>query len=439
MLVFVSCGKDEPDSGTPESIVPTGEGKMDLLSPQAQAGFLAETAGMVEASLNQEAIGQMVAEATYFNETYGSLMAPAQWRETGLKILENIGKGIDIEDFFPVNPREFLKDAAYGTANMNALALTRSSFNIIDSFTFSDLSGIYEPGDGEWVKTGDSKKIEFRFNCAEGGPLCFTVSSSEETFVYSFNEEEWKGNDVYYTTTVLNIPTKAEAVYEAGGIPFARTEVEYSIDKKANGTMDIKATATASAAGMDAKLELSVTDRRLEARHTLSSGGKHLCDGIAEANGNHMTDLMHIVSLKKPEDALLLINEGAACVDILGRVQINTKIRTTDKFFGLHFILDNLSGITQEEAVAEIDRSANILNGYTDTYVRYNGTETVQARLKWGHKTDEKDGLWICTVSPLISFPSDGTVIPVSTLLESLLGSGASSIPVTVAERFGRY
>ncbi len=435
IVSFGSCSSDEPEYREPDSIVPTGEGQMEQLSPQAQAAFLAETATMAEASLNVEAIGQLVAEATYFKTAYGTLQAPGSWRKAGLEILENIGSGIDIEDFFPANPASWLSEMTSGASRADAIAFTRASFNIINSYTFADLSGVYEPGSGEWVKTGDSKDIEFRFAGAEGAPRSFIVSASEKTFVYSFNEEQWKGNDVYYTATVLNIPTQVEAVYQVAGNTVARSRVEFNVDKKDDGTMDIKAEVTASAAGMEADADLSVTNRRIEARYTLNSMGKMLSNGVAEANGDHLTDLMYIVSLKKPEEALLLISNASACVDILGRVQINTSSRPTDKFFGLHFILDNLSGMSEDEAKKEIDRTAEILDSNTGTYLRYNGTATVQARIKWGSKTDGKDGLWICTLSPLVSFPADGTVIPVTTLVESLIGSLVPGTGSAASER----
>lgn len=412
LATATSCTDECPDFGK-DSLVPEGQGEMKKMSVEKQLAFLGETAAMGLSYFNPEDQKTLILNAIYAEMAYGELKAPAEWRELA-------GKTFDF------NPMEWIKGIA--GAEGSAMKMTKVSFNIVKSLYFKDFSGVYTPGNGEWIKSSESNNIEFQFPGADGQVQTFTISASDKTFLYSYVGEEWKGSDIYYTSTALYLPTEITASYNVHGISLADCNISYSVDPKKNGSYDIEADVTANAANLSTKLRLTATEKRLSAEYALYINGQQLSNGAIVAHGKNLTNLQHIMLLTKVKDVAMLVKNGEAYVDILGRVQINSAFSMTDRFFDHRPILTPLDNVTKEEAEKEVKKAADVYNRYTKVWMRFNDTRTKQATLHWTTRTTDLPEGWTCSMYPQIHFPADNSTYDLDTLIETGFSDAAQGI-----------
>lgn len=388
LFVLLTLGACSDDDGSDlESVIPTGTGSMEVMSAEDQLKYVQETVGMAFQLFNPEDQKELLLNGAFAVAAYGELKAPAEWRALADELVK----------------------AATVTVTGNGSLDTRASYNVVNSVYFSDFTGQFTPGEGEWVKTGSSDKIEFLFSGPDGQQQTFVITGSKETFLYSFVSEQWKGTDVYYISTAIYIPTTLEVSYNVHGQSLAKATINYSVTSKENGSYDIKAAITADAANLNLSINLSANDNLLTGDFKLNVSGTQLLNGVIAADGHDLTNLQHIMLLTSTEDVVMLIDDIESYMDILGRVQINSEAETSRKFFRLR----TGGQLTLEEADKEAKKLVNLLDDKTETWIRFNGTKTKQSEIHWAPYSFELSEGWGYAVTPLLYFPKEKlTVTP---------------------------
>ncbi len=395
-----ACSDDNGPEPGDKNLVPEGEGKMEALGLTDQVAFSNETTEAVLSQLNPEAQEELLLNMGYAKIAYGELQAAAQWREFAEKVKEYLEETLT-QGSMPTHPSE-----------------TKAASNTVTDIYFADFAGVFTPGEGEWVRSADSKNIEFRFAGADGQEQSFVIVPSDETFLYSFVSEKWVGNDVYYTSTAFHLPTNLKASYTVHGQALAEATLDYSVVKKKDGTFDFKGLLSAKAANLAAEIDLTATNSRYTAQFTASVNNIPALKGAAVANGHHLTDLQHIMLLTKVEDVAMLVKNAECYADLLGKIQINGRIKMTERFFDVKPVITALDGLSQADAEKKVGESAKTLNKYTKVWLRFNNTRTEQSRLDWTSLTEPLPEGWACALTPLLYVPADNRSYSLEELLQ---------------------
>ena len=426
LSLSAACSDDGPEPG--KDIVPEGEGKMDAMTISEQADFLEETAKLVLGGLNPEDQKELVLNAAFANAAYGKLQAPAEWREFAEKVKEYLeatlkGSGSIQGD-----------SAASSGANAATSSETRSATNTVVPITFSDFAGIYTPGSGEWVHSGDSKNIEFRFLGPDGEEQSIVAVPSDETFLYSFVSEKWNGNDVAYTSTAIYLPTGLNVTYNVHGDALAEIDLNYKVDKLKNGTFNASGTLRVTASNLSSTFDFTADNRLLTAQISASLSNREVAKGAIAARGNHLTDLQHIMLLPKLKDVAMLVKNAEAYVDILGRVQINGKLTMNDRLFDMHpVIVPGVIASGTADAEKAVEETAKTLNKYTKVWMRFNNTRTEQSRLEWTHRAEVLPEGTVYNVVPQLYVPADKTAYDFTTLAATEFADTATALQHLIA------
>lgn len=409
LLLLLSACSDNDDFDSDDKI-PEGEGKMEVLSPDDQMKYIGETAGMLIQLLNPEDQKELLMNGAYAMAAYGELKAPVAWRQFAEEFVKAATVTVTGNGSAATPVGGNMTDQEGKTAGG---ANTKASFNVVQHVYFKDFTGIYTPGSGEWVKAGDSDKIEFLFPGADGQQQSFIITGSEDTFLYSFVSEQWKGSDVYYTSTALYIPTTLEVSYNVHGRSLAQAKLNYTVQSQKNGSYDIAATLSATAANLSSLINITAGNRLLYGDFKVNVGGTTALRGAVAAEGNNLTNVQHIMLLTKLEDVVMQVEEIEGYVDILGRVQINTEMETSRKFVALK----KPGNMTLTEADAESKKLTFLLNDKTETWLRFNNTKTKQSEIRWApYSFEETDG-WSYASMPTLYFPKDKVTLTPEELL----------------------
>lgn len=416
LLVFGGCSNDKDNEKNPDG--PQGGGTMETLSPEESKQYLQQTATEFLDLFKPADQKEVIELASYFEANYG-----------GFDLPENF----DIEEDTKAYMRA-LREVASG--NLDALVKAAYTYNY--TISFSRFTGVYEPNKSreEWVKTGNSDKIIFKFSNSTGGESVLTITQSGGTSDvnfsylekwYSYDWSNWDPNtgdpekeEVRETYNYyLSIPKTVNVTLVNGGKKLASSTVTSSIDTK-NHT--ITANVTASSCNIAVNATVAGDDSRVEARTEYSMNGKVVANAYATLTGKQLCDISkweEIVSNEndytdseiETSDILADMLEKLDCgADVLGKVQVYGQgtyyVRMADD---LDFYESSYNN-SKDEAEKKAREACNRLNKNIKTQLRYDGTATDQASLVFKPYLDVYyQNQWNYTIETNLLFPDQST------------------------------
>lgn len=382
---ITSC-KDKDDD-LPE--LPGGSGTMEQLSASESKEFLEKTANEALNMLNPDDQRDLIELCSYASEKYGDYALP---------------ENFDIEESYKYNIRNFFRGMADGTRSGDASTMTRAAAEYVYSIDFNNFKGIYEPNDRyeEWEKVGNSNDVIFRFKNYKGQSCELKATGSSNYSSGSFDwtsEGYWHDWDEKYTVN-FKLPTEVNVSLTENNAQLATVKVNSNINVSGH-TFELD--VLVNAANIEATAKSNGNDSKVTETTTTTINGKSFVTTYATATGSHLCDISfydrYLDKGKDYEAAFAqLFKDGEATVSVLNKVSVDGKITYTyDMWEALGLWVDDLR--TAEKYV-------NLLNSNLTGIVRYNGTSTEQARIKWDY-TVSRWGNY--NIEPMLLFPDNTT------------------------------
>lgn len=418
LLVLTGCGKDDENGGeNPEG--PGGQGSMEVMTPEQSKSFLQDASIDFLNKFNPEDQKQVIELAAYFSEEYGDLDAPDEF---------------DIDDDgdydYSGSPAGFIKAMAKA-AKGDLDAMSRAAFTYSYTFNFNKFAGIYEPSRNrrQWVKTGSSKDIVFRFTNRMAQPVELKITQSggssdiEYTEKYTdwdyWTDEEYEEIYKYY----ISIPKNVTATLTENGKQLAHTTVVSSINLDGH---TISADVEATLMNIKADARVNGTDTKVEASANFYVSGAKIGNTYVTINGSNLCNHKKYESFEDMDDDQLyaefakMFQNGSCGVDILGKVQAYGQVNYyRDLPYDLGSYYDDEDYDSQYSAQADCQKACDRLNKNVTAQLRYNNTTTNQATIQFYPEFDKwGSNYWEYWISARLLFP-DGTTYDIESYFDN--------------------
>ena len=398
-LSIASCKDDKAkDPDGPDD--PNGE--MTQLSPTKSKEFLVETANDFLSKFNAGDQQQLIKLCAFFEDRYGYLDMPKEF--------------VVDEEITETNPLRLVKAFAATAAHGNATKAGAASIIYTYTLDFEKFKGVYTPAGSRWVKAQESNDIIFRFDDATGTEceLKATISSKNSDGSISWTDEYY---DYYYDEEIteeyvykFRIPQEINITLSQGSSVLANSKVTSSIDTRNH---KINVVANVTAANITAAVKLDGTDTQVTQTSTLTVSGEELVATNATLNGNNLCNFdFYKDNMDEDAQDLLpqLLSSGNATVSVMKKVRIDATGKYTNALYeALNNEYDSWEYSSQSAAERAVTNAIATLNNQITAEVRYNNTNTVQARLIWDYDLDEWGNYFEYYIQPLILFSADDT------------------------------
>lgn len=402
IAVLIMAGCNDPDP-KPDPNPNPDEKEMGEMTPSESKQYLTETSIEFMDYYKPADQKEIIDLAAYYLDTYGDYDLPDEFY---------------FEDEDPYGaPAQFMKEIGKA-ANGDVSALTRTSYYYSYTFNFDRMAGIYEPKRSyeQWVKTGDSKDIVFKFtdNNGKACEIKVTKSGSESKIEYESVYEDYYWNDKYIDTYSISIPQNIKATLKQGGKVLVAADVISSIDIK-NHKFSVNSEATMC--NMKAEMIAEGNDKRLKSETKYSIDGKEIATSSAVINGN---DLCNIDKMEEMIDddydydpLVRFLSTGEGSINVLGKVQLYASLdynsRLGEDFDGWWCSCDDSS---KSEARKKCQAACDNINECIKAYLCYDNTKTKQASIQAVPFYGEEYNHWYYEVWNQLLFP-DGTTYDV--------------------------
>ncbi len=411
VIVLAGCGDSKSDNELDNPDGPQGSGTTEVMTPEKSKTFLQNTATDFLNKFNPEDQKAAIELAAYYAEEYGDLDAPEEF------IIKADGK-----NRMPATYLKALAAAAKGDMDGLTRAATAYSYTI----KFGQFTGVYEPNTkkGEWVKTGESKDVVFKFTNKGGQPVELTVSQDGGTYDVDFtiNDWDWDYDEAtgswedfevehnYY----LSVPKKVNVSLKENGKELANSSVVSSIDVKGH---TLSAEVVANLMNLKAEANVAGNDSKVEANTSFYVSGEIVATAYATVTGNHLCDKTKYQSFEDMDDDEVeeelskMLKNGDCGVDVLGKVQVYGQVTYYKELpSDLDGWFDSYDYESKETAHNECQRACNRLNDKIKTQLRYDKTATDQATLQFIPGLDEWGSYsWEYYVTCNLLFPDKTT------------------------------
>lgn len=391
LAMLASCSDDKKtEVDNPEG--PQGNGTMEVMTPEESKVFLQDAAVDFLDKFKPEEQKALIELAAYFDSEYAGYDLPDNFN-------------LDEASYSPARYLRQLAKAAKGDID----ALTRAANSYSYTVKFDRFAGIYEPVSSkeEWVKTGNSNDIVFRFTNAASQPVELKISQSGgvSDLDYTYTETDWEydyntgeGKDVEYKYTYyLSIPKNVTTSLTENGNSLAHATVVSSIDVKGH---TLSADVDATLMNLRATAKVAGTDSKVEARTEFFVGSEKIASGYATLEGSGLCDLDRYEKFDGMDDDEVyaelakMFKTGDCGLDILGEVQVYGQgsyyrqlPADLDDYFDSWDYEDN-----QAAAERACQDACDRLNKAIKVQLRYNNTKTDQATVlfqpgfsNWGY------------------------------------------------------
>lgn len=404
LVVLAGCTDDKKDNEEVTPTPPPGPiGEMEVMTPEQSKVFLQNTATKALDLFKPEDQKAIIELGAYYEEQYGDY---------------------DFPEFDLESPRSYMKalsQAARG--NIDALASAATSYTY--TIKFDSFTGIYEPNEKreEWVKTGESNDIIFKFKNKANQPveLKMTQSGGVSDVDFSLIDWDWDYNDktgqyeeyeIKYNY-FLSIPKTLSLTLTENGNVLAFSNVQSSIDVKAH---TLSANIQSTLMNISAEAKVTGTDSKVEASSEVTVSGTKLASAYAAVNGSNLCNKSKYESFEDMEDDEIeaelakMLKSANAQVDILGEVQVYGQANYYREFprdiTGYYDSYDYEND--KSAAQSEGQKACARLNQNVKTQVRYNNTATDQATIQFllGYESWGSYG-WEYFVTNNILFPDN--------------------------------
>lgn len=436
-VLLMSCGGEEPEPNpnpNPGGGDNPGGEETGQYTPAESKRFLEQSALDVLEYFNTDDQKELLVVGNYFMENFADL-------------------GFPEFDVRKCPAKSFMQSLLRGAAGLNPSALSRAAKSYVYSLDFAEFSGIYQPGKYEWVRVGDSSDIILRFNDGSGNACELkAVASKNENDQIEFSFEEWDDyeynpatgyyEDIYADVTVkARVPKTVTVTMTKGGKELVNVKVNTTIDIKGH---KLNATVDGKVMNITVNATTDGTDTRITETSSAAVNGKTLVTTSATVNGRHLCDKANWERVANDEDGDYTIEDfltnAQGQADVMGKVQVYANISeiTDDMAEAIYGYWDKYD-CTEAEAKAEAEKSANLLNKKVKTVVKYNGTSTEQAQIRWqtaryGDSYGYYDW-WEYCIEPVLYFPADGTTYE----FENYFEKGFQNVVTSVEDLIDSY
>ncbi len=401
--VLASCS-DKNDDGP----IDQPKGDMEVMTPEESKTYLQNTATEFLDLFKPADQKEVIELAAYFSDEYGDYELPSNF---------DIEEEED-DDILYYSPAKYIKnlaDAARGDLD----GLTRAAYVYTYNINFDRFTGIYEPNkrNEEWVKTGDSKDIIFRFTDKNGQTVELKATqaggTSDFDFSYSETYEYYDEKETY--NYYISIPKTVTATLTQGGKELANSTVTSSID--VNGHK-VNAEVSANMCNLAVSAKVDGNDTKVTANTIYYMNGNKVASAQASVNGHDLCNKDKWQKVAEAEDddevnnlLATMLDKGDCAADVLGKVQVYGELTyykeaSDDLDFCIGFPNDKTLAKTACQAAC--DR----LNKNVKAQLRYDGTKTDQATLLFQPYLDEwgsYDSNWEYYPECVLLFPDKTT------------------------------
>lgn len=416
--IATACGDDDPVS-------PEQGGNEVIDNPQTaeqQKVHIDNTAKEFLTYLKPEEQKDFLDVANYFVENFGDLELP-----------ENFEFDDESDSY---SPAAFMKALRRGVRNSDPGEITRAATVYHYTISFDKIRGIYVPQGDEWVKTGNSADLVFRFTDRNGSPVELKAIASTQTSNVTVDIEDydewWNGNGYTYEEYVnsykLSIPQTMNVTLSRGGTTLANIQTVSQISVQGhNLSCDVNGTV----ANLNVTGKVNGTDSRINCEATMSVGGRVLVSGNATVNGSNLCDKNKYDNADE-DDLAAMFKDGTFASDVLGKVQVRGNCRMSNALLEA-FDGDWDSYEYDSKATAErLAENAKITANQNITASLFtNGSTTPAADLTftvgqytWGY--GDYQG-WEYYLEPMLKF-NDGTTYSFEEYFEDSFEGSASQL-----------
>lgn len=389
-LCTAGCGKDK--NGPDGPVEPSGS--MEEMTPEQSKTFLSDAATELMDYFKPADQKDAIELAAYFQDEYGYYDMPEEFDVE------------DDEDYYGAPARfiQYVGRAARGDVD----ALTRSSYYYSYNINFDRFAGVYEPNkrNEEWVKTGNSSDIIFKFTGKNGENCELKVTKSGKDSEINIEYED----DYYYDTDYyeynIRIPQNMKATLKSGSKTLATADVTSAIDTKGH-TMSVNATATVC--NLKAEVAMDGTNSNITADTKFYVDSKQVAYAYAKVSGRNLCD----------PDKEQELSSGDCSADVLGKVQAYGDLKYRDSLGDdLDGYWSYWDGISKSEGQKQCQKACDRINDCISTKLCYNGTATQQATIQFVPYIDEWGAeYWDCWPEAQLLFP-DGTTYDMESYFE---------------------
>ena len=312
-----------------------------------------------------------------------------------------------------------ITDLGRSAKSINLMGMTRAIQEL--SYSFGDVSGIYEPDFREdtWVRTGDSKNVEFRFkvkgvNCSlvaepNGGDWSMSGTGYEEDDDYPYDEHPVK--------VTVTVPRNITISLTKGSTRLAYGTVDTKYDQKGKTAYaDIDMTV----ANINVSAKADMTNSRVKAEASARIGGTELFSVSGQLNGHDLCDIDKISECVEINDEYdeedsefwkkglhSLFSDGTATANIMRRMFISGKcdnITSLARTFALWYDVEEDKSLAQEKL--------NYLNSHIKSQFYLGGSKEPTGDIIWSLYRESEDWgyepYYYWYPEPVMKF-SDGT------------------------------
>lgn len=306
----------------------------------------------------------------------------------------------------------------------NALGITRAMQEI--SYSFSDIAGIYEPdfSEGEWVRTGKSDKVEFRFTVnGQSGSLTITGTGGTWTGQgqgYTYADDDYYEEEPIPVLYRLTVPRDVRITLVHGSKTLAQGTVKTDYDQKGHkANADVDATV----ANINVKATADVNDSRAIAHAVITVGGTQIADVNGQLNGHDLCNFERMLKIwqaseegdddhedsswiNDPNNIHSLFSDGTATANILRRMFVSGKC---DSMSRLAYIFSNWYDVEEDKSAAQTQ--VGVINDHIKSQFFLGGAKEPTGDIIWmlTREEDEYDYGDYWYPEPVMKFRADGT------------------------------
>lgn len=398
VLGITSCKDKETSLDGPAD----PEGTMATMTPERSKKFLDETGQEFLQKFNADDQADLLKLIRYFIDTYGDLEMPENW---------------EVEETETVRgPRYLLRglEQAFGYGNSTRAGATVTTY--LYNFDYEDFLGVYTPGNDSWEYAGASSNIVFKFK-NEAGQDCEIIaqptrSTQTGTIEWTENDKDSSGNILSSEETKVEYraPKSVDLYVNQGNETLVQGKVDVALDMIAE-TFDF--TVSVSAAKATVAFKFTGSHTQVQQASSLAYDGNLLVEELVQATGNHFTDISYIQEIDGRDAKEVcgeMLRDGKVSVSVLNKVRIDATASYSDALYdAIDFDYDSYTYTSKNEAEAACKRACNTLKNSVSAVMRYNNTQTVQAKLIFNTGFEEWSGGWEYQVHPLLYFEEDGS------------------------------
>ncbi len=410
LIVLASCGDNDKGNDVDNPDGPQGSGTMEVMTSEESKTFLQNATTDFLNKFQPEDQRAVIELAAYFSQEYADLEAPAEFE------VEADGKNR--------TPGAYLKALA-SAAKGDMDGLTRAAVTYSYTINFDRFAGVYEANKskGEWVKTGESKDVVFKFTNKSAQPvelkvtqaggiydLDFTLTEWEEDYDYETGHwEEYEEKHNYY----LSVPKNVTVTLTENGKQLANSTIVSNINVDGH---TLSADINATLMNLKAEAKVSGNDTKVEAYTNFYVSGDKVGNAYATVNGNNLCDKKKYESFEDMDDEQVkaelakMLKTGDCGADMLGKVQVFGQVSYYKEMpDDLDCYFDDYDYSSKDEARNECQKVCDRLNKNVKTQLRYNNTTTDQATLQFVPDFDDWSGgtYWEYYVTCNILFPDE--------------------------------